>query len=208
MPRKKATTRKTTVRKSTARKTTARKTTAKRASTRKAPAKRATARKTTAKRAPAKRATAKRAPVKRATAKRAPAKRATAKRATARKATTARKVEQVDIVAKIASLPRSAVKEAYRKSDVMRYLCEATELSKKEISAVFGALDNLIDRHLRGAGEFTIPGLAKITVKRKPATPSRKGINPFTGEPTTFKAKPARNVVKLRALKKLKEMVG
>jgi nucleoid DNA-binding protein len=47
----------------------------------------------------------------------------------------------------------------------------------------------------------------KITVKRKPATKARKGINPFTGEEMMFKAKPARNVIKVRPLKKLKEMV-
>jgi nucleoid DNA-binding protein len=48
----------------------------------------------------------------------------------------------------------------------------------------------------------------KCKVIRKPATKARKGINPFTGEPTTFKAKPARNVIKVRALKALKEMVN
>jgi hypothetical protein len=58
----------------------------------------------------------------------------------------------------------------------------------------------------RGPGVFTVPGLMKITVRTRPATPARKGINPFTGEPTTFKAKPARRVVKVTALKGLKEM--
>jgi nucleoid DNA-binding protein len=48
----------------------------------------------------------------------------------------------------------------------------------------------------------------KIEVKRKPATKARKGINPFTGEETIFKAKPARNVVRIRALKKVKDMVA
>ena len=57
-------------------------------------------------------------------------------------------------------------------------------------------------------GQFILPGLMKIEVKRKPATKARKGINPFTGEETMFKAKPARNVVKVRPLKKLKDMVA
>ena len=56
-------------------------------------------------------------------------------------------------------------------------------------------------------GQFTVPGLCKITVLRKPATKERKGINPFTNEETTFAAKPARNVVKIRPLKGLKDMV-
>ena len=52
-----------------------------------------------------------------------------------------------------------------------------------------------------------VPGLMRITVKRKPATKARKGINPFTKEEVMFKAKPARNVVKVRPLRGLKEMV-
>jgi len=47
----------------------------------------------------------------------------------------------------------------------------------------------------------------KVKVVRKPATKARKGVNPFTGEEMMFKAKPARNVVKVLALKGLKEMV-
>jgi nucleoid DNA-binding protein len=59
----------------------------------------------------------------------------------------------------------------------------------------------------KGPGSFTLPGLLKMIIQHKPATKARKGINPFTGEPTIFKAKPARRVIKIRALKKLKEMV-
>jgi nucleoid DNA-binding protein len=66
----------------------------------------------------------------------------------------------------------------------------------------------IIERHIktRAPGKFILPGLIKVQVKRKPATKARKGINPFTGEMTTFKAKPARRVVKVTPLKKLKEM--
>ena len=59
----------------------------------------------------------------------------------------------------------------------------------------------------RGPGAYNIPGLMKVTVVRKPATKARKGISPFTGEETMFKAKPARNVVKMRPLESLKDMV-
>ena len=59
-----------------------------------------------------------------------------------------------------------------------------------------------------GAGEFTVPGLMKLVVKSKPATKARKGVNPFTCEEMMFKAKPARRIIKVRALKKLKEMAG
>ena len=103
----------------------------------------------------------------------------------------------------------AGIKQAYTKSQIMSFISDSTELSKKEVSNVFEALSNLMEHHLRtrGPGEFTVPGLLKCVVKRKPATKARKGTNPFTGEPMTFKAKPARNIVKVRHLKKLKEMV-
>ena len=74
---------------------------------------------------------------------------------------------------------------------------------------MFEELEGLIKKNLgrRGPGFFTVPGLMKIKVVRKPATKARKGINPFTREEMVFKAKPARNVVKVLALKNLKDMV-
>ena len=71
-------------------------------------------------------------------------------------------------------------------------------------------MDSLIERSIkkRGVGEFTIPGMMKITTVKKPARKARKGINPFTGEATVFKAKPASIAVKVRPLKKMKEFAG
>ena len=95
------------------------------------------------------------------------------------------------------------------KSEIVTGIAEETELTKKQVSAVFEAMSGQIKKSLgkRGPGAYTVPGLMKLTVVRKPATKARKGINPFTGEETTFKAKPARNVVKVRPLKNLKDMV-
>ena len=93
----------------------------------------------------------------------------------------------------------------------MNNIAEATGLTKKDVAAVFDALANEINASISkkgGPGMFSIPGLCKIVVQRKPATKARKGINPFTGEETMFKAKPARNVVKIRPLKNLKDMVA
>ena len=103
----------------------------------------------------------------------------------------------------------TAVKKPMTKSTIMEEIAQNTELTKKQVSTVFDELSVLIERHIkiRGPGQFTLPGLMKIEVKRKPATKARKGINPFTGEETIFKAKPARNVVKIRPLKKVKDMV-
>jgi nucleoid DNA-binding protein len=95
------------------------------------------------------------------------------------------------------------------KSEIVAGIAETTELTKKQVNAVFEAMAGQIKKSLssRGAGMYTIPGLMKLVVVRKPAVPARKGTNPFTGEETTFKARPARNVVKIRPLKNLKDMV-
>ena len=95
------------------------------------------------------------------------------------------------------------------KSEVMKRIAEKTGLTRKQVSSVLDCLTDMIGKGLgkRGPGSFVIPGITKLRVVRKPAMPERPGINPFTKEPTIFKAKPARNVVKATALKKLKDMV-
>jgi nucleoid DNA-binding protein len=95
------------------------------------------------------------------------------------------------------------------KSEIVSGIADATDLTKKQVSSVFEAMAGQIKRSLssRGPGAYTVPGLMKLVVVRKPATKERKGINPFTGEEAVFKAKPARNVVKIRALRNLKAMV-
>lgn len=94
------------------------------------------------------------------------------------------------------------------KTEVYANIADETGLSKKDVGAVFDALAAQIKKSLGKGGPktFTIHGLCKITVQHKPATKEREGINPFTKEPTIFKAKPARNVVKVRPLKNLKDM--
>lgn len=103
----------------------------------------------------------------------------------------------------------AAVKKAPTKSEIYRHLSEKTDVARKDVVAIFDELAVIIGKNLKKSGpqQFTIPGLAKIVVQRKPATKARKGINPFTKEETMFKAKPARNVVKIRPLKGLKDMV-
>jgi nucleoid DNA-binding protein len=99
--------------------------------------------------------------------------------------------------------------KAMSKSEVYAALSEETGLSKAQVSGLFDALTSLIGRNIgsSGPGIFTLPGLLKIKVVRKSAVAARTGINPFTKQETTFKAKPARNVVKLQALKPLKALV-
>jgi len=104
----------------------------------------------------------------------------------------------------------TAAKAPMTKSAMLDQIAQNTGLARKQVSAVFDELTTLIERHIKkgGVGQFIFPGLMKIELKRKPATKARKGINPFTREMTVFKAKPARNVVRIRALKKLKDMVA
>ena len=115
---------------------------------------------------------------------------------------TAKKTAKKKVAAK-------AVKKPTTKAETYTFIAEKTGLTKKDVGAVFESLSALIKRDLRrtGPGVYTVPGLMKIKVVRKPATKARKGVNPFTGEAMTFKAKPARNVVKVLALKALKDMV-
>jgi len=104
----------------------------------------------------------------------------------------------------------TAIRDPYTKSQLIAHLAENTELSKREVAAVLEELGVVMHRHLkkRSAGQFTLPGLMKIKTVRKPARRARKGINPFTGEETTFAARPATNVVKVQPLKGLKEMAN
>ncbi|MEN0110191.1 MAG: HU family DNA-binding protein [Planctomycetota bacterium] len=97
------------------------------------------------------------------------------------------------------------------KTEIYATIADDTGLTKKQVGEVFDALDALIEKSLTGRGApkmFSLPGLCKITLQHKPATKEREGRNPFTGEMTIFKAKPAKTVVKVRPLKKLKDMVG
>jgi nucleoid DNA-binding protein len=118
------------------------------------------------------------------------------KKASTKKGTPARKV--------------AVVKTPMTKTAMLEQIAGNTGLTKKQASSVLDELRILIESHIKkgAVGQFTFPGLMKIEVRRKPATKARKGINPFTGEETTFKAKPARNVVKIRPLKAIKDMVA
>ena len=100
-------------------------------------------------------------------------------------------------------------KKPMTKPEIMETLATETDLTKKEVARILEELAKLIDKNIgkRGPGVFNVPGLLKVMVVRKPATEARKGIIPFTGQETMFKAKPARNVVKIRPLKGLKDMV-
>ncbi len=95
------------------------------------------------------------------------------------------------------------------KTQILTELSERTGVSKKDIADVLEKLEGLIEESLgkKGPGAFTLPGLLKVAIKTRKAQPARTGRNPQTGEEIQIPAKKAKKVVKVTALKKLKEMV-
>lgn len=134
-------------------------------------------------------------------------KKVTKKKAGAAKSAKPAKSAKAAAPAKVS--PVAAASKVRTKGEVFRVLAEQTGASRKQVASMFDVMKDMIAKDLskKGPGVFSVPGMMKVTVKRMPATKAREGINPFTGEKTTFKAKPARNVVKVRPLKGLKELV-
>ena len=93
------------------------------------------------------------------------------------------------------------------KSELIQKVADAVSLPKKDVRAVIEQLASVGYKELKKSGEFVLPGFAKFIVVKKPATPERRGINPFTKEPTVFKAKPARKILKVRPVKAAKDAV-
>lgn len=95
------------------------------------------------------------------------------------------------------------------KSETYATLAERTGLSKKDVGSVFDELTKLLEEQLgkRGPRVFNIPGLMKVYVHQRKASPARMGRNPATGEEVQIPARPAKEVIKVRALKGLKEMI-
>lgn len=111
----------------------------------------------------------------------------------------------------MAAKKKTSIKNKYTKTAILAEIAENTDLSKKQVGAVFDELADLIERHIKkgGAGEFTLPGLLKIKTVKKPARKAQKGVpNPFRpGETMDIAAKPASTRVKILPLKGLKDFV-
>src|ERR1700704_5386862 len=94
------------------------------------------------------------------------------------------------------------------KSEILASISKETELSKKQVGAVFDSLGASIKKSLRSHGLFPLPGVVEIKGVKKAAPKAREGVNPFNGEKMMFKAKPASKKVRIAALKTLKEYVN
>ncbi len=132
-----------------------------------------------------------------------------------KKATTKKKVavKKKAAAKKAAAAParQKSITARQTKTQIIQAIVEDTELTRKQVTEVFAALGSLVQRHMqrRGSGEFSIPETGvKIRRVRKPARKSRMGRNPATGESIMIAAKPATTVIKVSALKALKDTLG
>jgi len=93
------------------------------------------------------------------------------------------------------------------KSQIIQAIADAhkDKLARKDVARVLESLSAVGYKELKKNGLFVLPGFAKFVVIKKPATKERQGINPFTKEPTVFKAKPARKMLKVRPVKAAKD---
>merc|ERR1711933_609248 len=90
---------------------------------------------------------------------------------------------------------------------VLSSVAETTGLKTKQAKGVVEALMAVACDQIKKNGSFKLAGMLNMKLKKKPATPAKKGVNPFTKEPCVFKAKPASKTVKVFAMKKLKEAI-
>jgi DNA-binding protein HU-beta len=103
-----------------------------------------------------------------------------------------------------------AMAKLMSKSQLIQKIAEqhANTITRKNVKAVIESLATIGYKELNKSGAFLVPGFAKFVVIKKPATKERSGINPFTKEPTIFKAKPARKIVRARPVKAAKDAVA
>lgn len=128
----------------------------------------------------------------------------TAKKSTPAKTVTAKKAVAAKKSSGAALKP---ITSAFNKTSLLAHLAQTTGVEAKQVKAVLAGLEAtmLASLHKKGLGEFTLPGLLKVTAVAVPAKKKRVGINPFTKQEQTFAAKPATTKLRLRALKKVKD---
>lgn len=140
-------------------------------------------------------------------AKKSPAKKVVAKAA---KKAAPKKAPAKLVKAKVAKpeiIKLSAVKEPMAKSAVLQHIANNVGITRKQVGQVMDELSSVVSAHVnkKAPGQFVLPGLLKITIVRKPAQKGGKKVM-MMGKEVITKAKPARNIVRIRALKKLKDM--
>jgi DNA-binding protein HU-beta len=110
----------------------------------------------------------------------------------------------------IEMIRRGEMAKLMSKSELIKKIVEQhpNGMTRKDVKGVIEAVAEIGYKELKKTGAFFVPGFAKFVVIKKPATKARKGINPFTKEPTIFKAKPARKIIRARPVKAAKDAVA
>merc|ERR1711924_334711 len=113
----------------------------------------------------------------------------------------------------VAMAPMKAMKAgklatAMTASAAYKSVAETTGFKTSEVKQTVEAMMGVAATQLKKSGSFKIAGMLNLKLKSKPATPARKGVNPFTKEPCVFKAKPASKTVKALPMKRLKVLVN
>lgn len=113
-----------------------------------------------------------------------------------------------ELVETKAALRVKAIKDRQTRMEILQLISDETGLKRVDVDAVFTAMAKIIKAHMKkqGSGEIMIPklGLKIRKVRRKP-TKKRTMVSPLTGQEVVIPPKPARDDIKLIALKGLKE---
>jgi nucleoid DNA-binding protein len=86
-------------------------------------------------------------------------------------------------------------------------LAEKSGITNTQAVSALDAIGAMVSQELgkQGPGDVLIPGLLRLMIVHKPATQQHEGVNPFTNEPMTYKAKAARRVIRVKSMKSLSE---
>jgi nucleoid DNA-binding protein len=99
-------------------------------------------------------------------------------------------------------------KKKMTKSAFIAHLA-GTDHTKADVNKLYELLVQTVSEQLKKNGEFILPGIAKLKVKKQPAVKGgEKKVMPATGKEYVTKAKPASLKVKAFPVKSLKDAIN
>lgn len=105
----------------------------------------------------------------------------------------------------MAAMAKKSGGAAMTKGGLADALATACGMKKTEASKILDALANVGAKEVKARGVFTLPGLARIKTRVKPAT--KAGSRSMFGKVVKVAAKPARTVVKAFPVAALKSAI-
>merc|ERR1739849_67070 len=109
---------------------------------------------------------------------------------------------------KAATAMKAAGAKAMTASTAYRTVSETTGVKARDVKGAMEAYMSVVATQVKKNGAFKLGGALNLKLKKTPARPARKGLNPFTKEPCVFKAKPASKTVRVLPMKKLKLLIN